>query len=80
MRVLIDDRPKTSPGVKFGDAELLGVPTVLVVGRGLADGTVELRDRRTGESRDLPVAEAVAETTRFVDEQYAALGAQRTGR
>ncbi|MCK1801988.1 proline--tRNA ligase [Brevibacterium sp. R8603A2] len=80
VRVLIDDRPKTSPGVKFGDAELLGVPTVLVVGRGLADGTVELRDRRTGDSRDLAVAEAVTEIVRFIDEQYAAVGAHRTGR
>ncbi|MCX0278301.1 His/Gly/Thr/Pro-type tRNA ligase C-terminal domain-containing protein [Nocardia zapadnayensis] len=78
--MLIDDRPKTSPGVKFGDAELLGVPTVLVVGRGLADGTVELRDRRTGDSRDLAVAEAVTEIVRFIDEQYAAVGAHRTGR
>ncbi|GAA4284975.1 proline--tRNA ligase [Brevibacterium daeguense] len=80
VRVLLDDRPKTSPGVKFGDAELLGVPTILVVGRGLAEGTVELRDRRTGQSRDLPVADAVAETISFVDARYSELGAQRTGR
>ncbi|MBV9820661.1 MAG: proline--tRNA ligase [Actinobacteria bacterium] len=58
VRVLLDDR-KASPGVKFADAELLGVPTVLVVGRGLADGLVELRDRRSGERRDVPVADAV---------------------
>jgi prolyl-tRNA synthetase len=79
VRVLLDDRPKTSPGVKFGDAELLGVPTILVVGRGLAEGTVELRDRRTGQSRDLPVDDAVAETISFVDACYSELGAQRTG-
>ena len=53
IRVLFDDRPKTSPGVKFGDAELLGVPTVLVVGRGLKDGFLELRDRRSGGARDI---------------------------
>ena len=59
MRVLLDDR-KASPGVKFADAELLGVPTILVVGRGLADGLVELRDRKSGERRDVPVADAVS--------------------
>ncbi|GAA2004816.1 proline--tRNA ligase [Brevibacterium samyangense] len=77
LRVLIDDRPKVSPGMKFGDAELLGVPTVLVVGRGLADGKVELRDRRTGESTELPVDEAVTRVVTFVDEKYAELGAHR---
>jgi len=46
--VLFDDRRKVSPGVKFGDAELLGVPVIVVVGKGAADGTVELWDRRTG--------------------------------
>ncbi|MDR3202359.1 MAG: proline--tRNA ligase [Bifidobacteriaceae bacterium] len=60
VEVLLDDRPKVSPGVKFGDAELLGVPFILVVGRGLASGVVELRDRRTGERAEIPVAEAVA--------------------
>ena len=52
--VLLDDRPKVSAGVKFGDAELLGVPTIVIVGRGAADGNVELWDRRTGERQ--PVA------------------------
>jgi prolyl-tRNA synthetase len=55
VRVLLDDRDSVSPGVKFKDAELLGVPTVVVVGRGLADGVVEVRDRRTGERTDVPV-------------------------
>ncbi|OMH24161.1 proline--tRNA ligase [Tersicoccus phoenicis] len=59
LDVLYDDRPRTSPGVKFGDAELIGVPTTVVVGRGLADGVVEVRDRRTGDSVDVPVADAV---------------------
>ncbi|GGC99183.1 proline--tRNA ligase [Tersicoccus solisilvae] len=59
LDVLYDDRPRTSPGVKFGDAELLGVPTVVVVGRGLADGVVEVKDRRTGESVTVPVADAL---------------------
>ena len=59
MRVLLDDR-KASPGVKFKDAELLGVPTILIVGRGLADGVVELRDRKSGERREVPVGDAVS--------------------
>lgn len=63
LDVLYDDRPKVSPGVKFGDAELIGVPRVLVVGRGAAQGEVELWNRRTGDRRTLPVAEAVAELT-----------------
>jgi len=59
-RVLLDDR-NVSPGVKFADAELLGMPTICVVGRGLAGGTVELRDRASGERREVPVGDAVAE-------------------
>jgi prolyl-tRNA synthetase len=51
--VLYDDRPKVSPGVKFKDAELIGVPTIVVVGRNLAEGTVEVRDRRTGEREEV---------------------------
>jgi prolyl-tRNA synthetase len=63
LDVLLDDRPKVSPGVKFGDAELIGIPRVLVAGRGAADGEVELWDRRTGERSTLPLAEAVAALT-----------------
>jgi len=59
LAVLLDDR-KASPGVKFADSEILGMPTVVVVGRGLATGLVEVRDRWTGERLDVPVAEAVA--------------------
>jgi prolyl-tRNA synthetase len=60
LDVLYDDRPKVSPGVKFGDAELLGVPQIVVVGRSAGEGIVELWDRRTGERTPVPVAEAVA--------------------
>jgi prolyl-tRNA synthetase len=63
LEVLLDDRPKVSPGVKFGDAELIGIPRVLVAGRGAADGEVELWDRRTGERSTLRLAEAVAALT-----------------
>ena len=45
LRVLLDDR-KVSPGVKFADAELIGVPTIVIVGRGLANALIELKDRR----------------------------------
>ncbi len=55
--VLYDDRPKVSPGVKFGDAELIGVPTIVIVGKGLADGVVELWDRRSNERTSVPVAD-----------------------
>jgi prolyl-tRNA synthetase len=57
-RVMYDDRRAVSPGVKFKDAELIGVPTIVIVGKGLADGTVELRDRRTDVRRDVPVGQA----------------------
>ncbi|MEU2158566.1 proline--tRNA ligase [Streptomyces sp. NPDC019396] len=59
-RVLVDDRAGVSPGVKFTDAELIGVPTILVAGRRSAEGVVELKDRRTGEREELPVDEAIA--------------------
>ncbi|MEO7061182.1 MAG: proline--tRNA ligase, partial [Lapillicoccus sp.] len=59
--VIVDDRRKVSPGVKFKDSELIGVPTIVVVGRGLAEGVVEIKDRRSGESRPVPVGSAVAE-------------------
>ena len=58
--VLLDDRT-VSPGVKFKDAELLGVPSIVVVGRGWADGVVELRNRFTGDTREVPVADAAAQ-------------------
>ena len=55
--VLFDDRRKVSPGVKFGDAELLGVPTIVVVGRDAVDGTVELWDRTTGDKSSVAIAD-----------------------
>jgi prolyl-tRNA synthetase len=60
VTVLYDDRRGVSPGVKFKDAELLGMPTIVVVGRGLADGVIEVRDRKSGEREDVPVADASA--------------------
>jgi prolyl-tRNA synthetase len=69
VRVLLDDRDSVSPGVKFKDAELLGVPTIVVVGRGLAQGVVEVRDRRTGERTDVPVADVLDVLTTVRDER-----------
>ncbi|MEN3345691.1 MAG: prolyl-tRNA synthetase [Arthrobacter sp.] len=59
LEVIYDDRPKVSPGVKFGDAELVGVPTILAVGRGLVDGVVEIKDRRSGNAENVAVEKAV---------------------
>jgi prolyl-tRNA synthetase len=66
--VLYDDRPgKVSPGVKFKDAEMLGMPTIVVVGRDLAsDGTVEVRDRASGDRELVAVESAVDHVVRVV--------------
>lgn len=61
--VILDDRLKVSPGVKFSDAELLGIPQIIIVGRGLENGEVDLWDRRSGERRSVKVELAVAELT-----------------
>ncbi|WP_295624186.1 proline--tRNA ligase [uncultured Corynebacterium sp.] len=65
LSVLFDDRPKVSPGVKFKDSELLGMPVVVVVGRGFADGNVELRDRMSGETTEIAYDDAVAEVLKL---------------
>jgi prolyl-tRNA synthetase len=59
-RVLLDDR-EMSAGAKFADADLIGTPTIVVVGKGLAEGNIEVKDRRTGDRRDVPLASAVRE-------------------
>ncbi|MDP9444932.1 MAG: proline--tRNA ligase [Actinomycetota bacterium] len=59
VSVLLDDRPRVSPGVRFTDAELIGVPTLVVVGKRLADGVVEVRDRASGDREDVAVDRAV---------------------
>ena len=59
LEVIYDDRPKVSPGVKFGDAELVGVPTILAVGRGLVDGVVEIKDRASGKAENVALEKAV---------------------
>ncbi|MDA3021781.1 MAG: proline--tRNA ligase [Actinomycetota bacterium] len=59
LRVLYDDRRGVSPGVKFNDSELIGVPTIVVVGKRLVDGFIEVKDRRTGERTDIAITDAV---------------------
>jgi len=71
VEVVYDDRPKVSPGVKFADAELFGVPLVVVVGRGLADGVVEVRPRVGGTSEQVPLAEAPDRVAELVDDLLA---------
>ncbi len=66
VTVLYDDRPKVSPGVKFKDAELIGVPTIVVVGKGLVDGVVEVKDRSTGGREDVAVDSAAEHLARIV--------------
>ncbi|GAB3266432.1 proline--tRNA ligase [Nocardioides dilutus] len=67
IAVLYDDRPgRVSPGVKFKDAELIGVPTIVVVGKGLADGTIEVKDRATGERQQVPADHVVDHLVRLV--------------
>jgi prolyl-tRNA synthetase len=65
VSVLLDDR-NASPGVKFADAELLGMPIIVVIGRSWAQDVAEVRDRGTGERREVAAAELVGEVTRAV--------------
>ena len=61
LEVLFDDRAgKVSPGVKFKDAELIGVPTIVVAGKGVVDGILEVKDRKTGERSDVAIGDVVA--------------------
>jgi prolyl-tRNA synthetase len=57
---------KISHGVKFKDAELIGVPTIVVVGKGLADGTIDVKDRATGERVAVPTVQVVDHVVRRV--------------
>ncbi|MDS1270559.1 proline--tRNA ligase [Lipingzhangella sp. LS1_29] len=68
LRVLVDDRPGVSPGVKFTDAELLGVPTTLIVGKGLANGMLELRDRPSGDRVEIALDDAVDQVVAAVSD------------
>lgn len=65
LDVLYDDRPKVSPGVKFGDAELVGVPIIVIAGRGVSEGLVEVWDRRTGEREQVATADVLDAVARL---------------
>jgi prolyl-tRNA synthetase len=66
VEVLLDDRRRVSAGVKFKDAELIGVPVIVVVGKGLADGKVEAKDRATGRREDIAVDRVAGHLIRLV--------------
>lgn len=72
LEVIYDDRRGVSPGVKFKDSELIGVPTIVVVGRGLAEGKIEVKDRRSGERTEVPVDDVVAAVAAAVRDSGAA--------
>ena len=61
LTVMLDDRPKLSPGVKFADAELIGNPWIIICGRGVQDGEVELWNRVSGERTQVKIESALAE-------------------
>ncbi|MCQ9342403.1 proline--tRNA ligase [Corynebacterium kozikiae] len=65
VEVLFDDRPKVSPGVKFKDAELLGMPITVVLGRSFKDGIIEVR-RRDGETLEVAAQDAKDEVLRLI--------------
>ncbi len=66
LSVMLDDRRDASPGVKFKDAELIGIPIIVVVGKALAEGNVEVRIRRTGERLDVRLADAAGEVAKLL--------------
>jgi prolyl-tRNA synthetase len=66
ITTMVDDRRDASPGVKFKDAELIGNPVIVVVGKALAEGNVEIRVRRTGDKKEVPLASAVSAITELL--------------
>jgi prolyl-tRNA synthetase len=60
ISVMLDDRREASPGVKFKDAELIGNPVIVIVGKSLADGKIEVRDRISGSKSEVPIDEALS--------------------
>ena len=67
IRTLVDDRKDSSAGVKFKDAELIGIPVIVVVGKGLANGVIEVRNRWTNEKNEVPVVNALSEILAVVN-------------
>ena len=67
LRTLVDDRRDSSAGVKFKDAELIGIPVIVVIGKGLANGVIELRNRWDNSKIEVPVAGAAGEILAVVN-------------
>jgi prolyl-tRNA synthetase len=63
---MVDDRRDASPGVKFKDAELIGNPVIVIIGKALAEGNVEIRVRKTGDKKEVPLASAVSAITELL--------------
>ena len=66
VSVMLDDRRDASAGVKFKDAELIGNPVIVIVGKALADGNVEVRVRRSGDKQEVALGQAVATITQLL--------------
>ena len=66
ITVMLDDRRDPSAGVKFKDAELIGIPIIVVVGKSLADGKIELRNRKSGEKSEVAVGDAISAVTSLI--------------
>jgi prolyl-tRNA synthetase len=66
ITVMLDDRRDPSAGVKFKDAELIGIPVIIVVGKSLADGKIELRNRKSGEKSEVAVGDAISAVTTLI--------------
>ena len=66
LRVMLDDRRDASAGVKFKDAELIGIPFIVIVGKSLADGKIEFRDRKSGEKLEMILSAATNEILAFI--------------
>jgi prolyl-tRNA synthetase len=66
VTVMLDDRRDPSAGVKFKDAELIGIPVIIVVGKSLAEGKIELRNRKSGEKSEVAVGDAISAVTTLI--------------
>jgi prolyl-tRNA synthetase len=66
ISTMVDDRRDASPGVKFKDAELIGNPVIVIVGKALAEGNVEIRVRKTGDKKEVPLTSAISAITELL--------------
>ena len=66
IRVMFDDRKEASAGVKFKDAELIGIPYIVIVGKGLTEGNIELKIRKSGEKQNIKLLSAVSELQKLI--------------